>query len=554
MSVCAACFCCVLALGVEKAYALDDQQQAVLGQAQTALKNAEADLSAARGSAGTAANPATGSRAKLTAVRLDSAQQRLKQAAELLGKLPADDDAVAVEKKRYDTAAAGVAEVRAVINPPAPADSGSSQANNKTAKSDALAAQQPAVENAPKLHYTQEELLKNANWYLRETNGYADKAAAVVARLDGADNKPVHSEVVAAMGDIETGMKKHALAVEYINQLPGDHPLVRQAADAVNQAGDRLGALASRLGAADAELGKLAGIGNYPDYDKDLELLGDFIRRYNDFNLAAQQPEELARVIAEDGQVLAEIQRIAKTYLPLVEQKTAESERIERQFNYFQEKRGAFAAALIEYKNGLPDEFESDIKEALEIAKQGVAEQKPLFFGKDSGIEQRLGWAEQKLIVLRAFSEEEAKFYAERLAEVRTQVNYMAKALEGKIIQENTLPPNRYTDGDRDALIELAKEAWARQQADAEVLTACIPSQAWERSTRWEWSAGAFHKVDKSHIQVQLIVKHDDKLAVIRPVNLYKNHLKGDTINAWSMDAIEDELIPQRFLMLEKVE
>jgi hypothetical protein len=102
-------------------------------------------------------------------------------------------------------------------------------------------------------------------------------------------------------------------------------------------------------------------------------------------------------------------------------------------------------------------------------------------------------------------------------------------------------------------LIELAKEAWARQQADAAVLTACIPSQAWERSTRWEWSAGAFHKVDKSHIQVQLIVKHDDKLAVIRPVNLYKNHLKGDSINAWSMDAIEDELIPQRYLLLEKV-
>ena len=92
-----------------------------------------------------------------------------------------------------------------------------------------------------------------------------------------------------------------------------------------------------------------------------------------------------------------------------------------------------------------------------------------------------------------------------------------------------------------------------QQQADAEVLTACIPSQAWERSTRWEWSAGAFHKVDKSHIQVQLIVKHDDKLAVIRPVNLYKNHLKGDTINAWSMDAIEDELQPHRFMLLGKV-
>lgn len=553
VAACAAClaFLCVLSLCADRAYALDDQQQAVLGQVQNALKNAEADLEAARGSAGTAANPATGSRVRLTAMRLDSAQQRLDQAAEHLAKLPAEDEAVVAEKARYDTAAAGIAEVRAIINPPAAPEPAPQEPSEKEEEAEKPAA--PPAAAPPRLDYKQEELLKNANWYLRETNSYADKAAAVVAQLDGGDSKPVHRDVVLALENIEAGKKKHALAVDYINQLPAEHPKVKEAADAVNQAGDRLGALASRLSAADTELGKLAGIGNYPDYDKDVELLGDFVRRYYDFNQAAQQPEQLALVIAEDGQVLAEIQRIAKAYLPLVEQKTAEGERIERQFNYFQEKRGAFAAALIDYKNGLPAQFEADIQEAMSIAEQGVAEQKPLFFGKDSGIEQRLGWAEQKLIVLRAFSEEEAKPYVDRLAEARGQVKQMAKALEGKIIQENTLPPNRYTDGDRDALIELAKEAWSRQQADAEVLTACIPSQAWERSTRWEWSAGAFSKVDKSHIQVQLIVKHDDKLAVIRPVNLYKNHLKGDTINAWSMDAIEDELIPQRFMLLEKL-
>lgn len=552
----AAClaFVCVMAAGVDRAYALDDQQAAVLGQAQTALKNAEADLNAARGSAGTAAKPATGSRAKLTASRLDSARQRLKQAAELLGKLPAEDDAVAAEKQRYDNVVAGVDEVNAIINPPASADSGtSSDANKDAAEPDAPAAPQPAAENAPKLHYTQEELLKNANWYLRETNSYADKAATVVSRLDGGDGKPVHSEVVAALGNIDTGIKKHALAVDYINQLPGDHPLVKQAAVEINQAGDRLGAMASRLGAAEAELGKLAGIGNYPNYSKDYELLGDFVRRYYDFNQAMQQPEQLSQVIAEDGQVLAEVKRIAQTYLPLVEQKTAEGAQLENRFNYFQEKRGTFAAALIEYKNSLPAAFEADIQEAVSLADQGVAEQKPMFFGKDSGIEQRFGWAEQKLLVLRAFSEEEAQPYVQRLAEAREQIKQRAKALEAKIIEENTLPNDAFTGEDRDAIIQLAKEAWMKQQPGAEVLAACIPSQAWTRDTRWRWSSDAFYKIDTSKVQVQLIIKHDDRLAVIRPVNMYMNHLKADTVSASPMDAIGDELQPQRFMLLTKV-
>lgn len=568
--VCLACLC-VCVSGHRAECALDDSQQAVLGQAQTALKNAGADLDAARSSAGTAANPAKGSRVKLTKMRLDSARQRLDQAAEALGGLPAEDEAVVAAQARYNEVLAGVEQVEAIINPPAapepapeaPSDKAEKDkpAPSEPAKAEDAKEEGPAPEPAApaqpapaKLHYTQEKLVKDANWYVRETNSYADKAAKVVAALDAEGPKPVHSEVRQALEAVKTGLTKHALAVGYIEQLPADHPQVKPTADAVKQAGDRIGALGSRLEAADAELDKLTNMVHYPNYQQDYALLGDFARRYYDFNMAMQQPEALAHVIKEDGQVMSEVQRIAKTYLPLVEQRTAEGDKLESLFNHFQQKRNQFAAQLIEYKKNLPAAFESDIQEGLSLAQQGVNEQKPMFFGKDSGIEQRFGWAEQKLLVFKAFGEEEAKPYVDRLAEARKQVNQMAKALEGKIIQENTLPPNRYQGADRAELVELAKEAWAKQQPDAEVLTACIPSQAWERSTRWEWFSGAFHKVDKSHVQVQLIVKHDDKLAVIRPVNLYKNHLKGDSINAWPMDAVEDELIPQRYLLLEKVE
>ncbi len=539
--------------------ALDETQQAVLAQAQNYIKNANADLDAARGSAGTASNPAKGSRIRLTEMRLQSAQQRLDQAKESLDQLPADDDAVTPVLKSYNAVAAGIKEVNAIIHPPAdnkeqaPADSESVDDSSSDSSADAAPAAQP--EQAPKLHYTQEKLVKDANWYVRETNSYADKAAAVLARFDaqGDEPKPVHREVRDALQNVATGKEKHKLAVSYIEQLPTDHPQVKPVADAVKQAGDRIGALESRLTAINTELAKLTGMEHYPNYDKDFELLGDFARRYYDFNISVQQPEQLAKVIAEDAQVMSEIQRIAKTYLPLVEQRTQEGDKLEKLFNHFQTKRNQFAQSLIEYKKQLPGLFEADLQEAVKLADEGVAKQNAMYFGPNSGIEQRFGWAEQKLIVIRAFGEEEAKPYIDRLEEVRQQIKQRAKALEAQIIANNQLPSDVYTGADRDDVVAIAIDGWNHQQPDAEVLMSRIPSQAWSRETRWEWFNGSFYKVDKSTLQVQLIVKHDDKLAVKRPINVRKDHLKGDTMIAVPLDAFEDELIPQRFIPLEKV-
>jgi hypothetical protein len=543
---------CVMWAGVGSAYGLDGQQAADLGKAQTAVKNGEADLSAARGSAGTAGKPAKGSRAKLTVMRLDSAQKRLDEASVLLAKLPGDDGEVGALQGRYDAAVLGVAEVRAILNPGAPAESGEAK-EAAASGSDAGGGQKAESPSVAKLDYKQEKLVKDARWYVRETEKYAGGAAEVVARLDGEGVKPVHSEVLGALEAVAMGWTKQKLAAEYIGQLPAGHPQVEPTAEAVRAGGDRLGALESRLKAVDVELSKITGMEHYPEYEKDYGLLRDLSGRYARFEITVQQPEKLARIIEEDGEVLKEIQRIARTYLPLVEQRTDTGVKMEQAFNHFQTSRSGFVGELIEYKNGLPAAFESDLKGANDLADQGVAEGKPGYFGENSGIAQRFGWAEQKLIVLRAFGEEEAKPYVERLEEVRGQIRERAKSLEAQIIAENALPNDAYVGGDRDELVKYAEEAWAEEQPGAEVLMARIPSQAWTRDTRWRWSSGAFYKIDASHVQVQLIVKHDEKLAVIRPINLSKNHLKGDTVAASALWGVDVEVGPRSYLLLEKV-
>lgn len=536
-----------LAVSVPAA-ALDE---AALRTAQNNIKNAEYDLQSAKGSAGTAANPAKGSRLKLTKMRLESAAARLDTAAEALGNLPAEGEQVTPLRDRHAAAVEQLRAIEAIISGGAAPPAAPRPAETPTQPA---APTRPATPDAPKLDYKQEKALKDANWYFREVDKYAAAAAAIAQRLDGQGEPVVHADVKAGLASLGRAWEKHTLVEERLSQLPADHPQVKPSIDLAAQNKAALGALGSRLQAADAELDKLTNMTHYPRFEADFEKVGELTGRYYDFRMTVQQPEKMAAVISEDAAVLAEIQRIAQAYLPLVQQRTEPGERMEKRFAYFMEKRTAFAGELTAYKAQLPAQFQADLDEGLRLAAQGVAEKKPMFFGPHSGIDQRFGWAEQKLLVLRAFDAEAAKPYEQKLADARAKVKQMARTLEADIIAQNTLPPDRYQGADRKDLIARAAAAWLEAQPKAKVLTATIASEAWERDTRWRHSGGGeFYKIDSSSLQVQLIVKHDGELAVIRPVNLYKNHLKNDTIKAFPMDNPDDELVPSRFIPLAKV-
>lgn len=536
---------------VASVFALNDEQQKQLDQAANYLKSAEADLSSAAGSAGTADRPATGSRLKLTKMRLDSAAARLAQAREVLSDLPADDEAVSPVSERAAKAATEHERLTSIITPKpkAPVDETSS---GDEAKADDAPAADPE-KPAPRLHYKQEESLKNGRFHLRASTQLTDQALVVLTRYDGEGPKPVHAEIKAAIEKITQASAKLKLAAGYLKTLPGDHPDVIAFAREGTAENNRMLATHTRLAAIDQQLSKITDMASYPDYQKDFDLVGDLGRRYNDFEMVVQQPERLAQIIQEDGSALQEIQRIAKTYIALAEQKTAPGLAIEKRVNWFYAKRAAFAEKAFAYHKQLPELFEKHIAEVMKLANDGVENKKPMYFGANSGISQQLTFAEQKLTVLSAFNSEQAKPYQAKLIETRATLRKMAKSLESEIIANNPLPTDRYKGEDRADLIRRAVEGWQTQQKNAQVLTARIPAEAWNRETKWQWWRDSWQKVDRSRIQIQLIIKHDNTHAIIRPVNLYKNHMKGDTITASPFYSIDDELQPDAYLLLNKV-
>ncbi len=542
--------CLVFALTFAPTPLFAGNQRSSLSQAANMIKNAEYDIKSAKSSAGTAARPAKGSRLKLTMLRINSAKPRLESAGKILATIPTDNGEAAALRKRHQAAMAEIARIEAILS------QGSTPKPKAAPKVGSPPKRKPSGTGAPKakkLDYRQEKTLKDARWYLRETLKYNKPAADIVARLDGKGPQPVHSEVKNALQSIQLGIPKYNLAVKYIGQLDANHPQVAPIRAQIQDAGNQMGALQSRLKATSGKLQKLTGMENYPQYNKDYDLVRNLSRRYRDFNEISQNSKALAEVIKEDGAAVKEFQRIAKTYAPLVQQKTPAGQKMEKQVVYALNKRKKFGAELMNYKKKLPAAIDADIAEAERLSLEAVAKKKPMYFAPNSGIEQQLSFAESKLLVAQAFGQDQAAPMVKKMAAARSRIKERAKSLEAEIIATNPLPPNNFTGGDRNMLVELAKKAWTKEQSDAQYLGARIPSQAWQRTTQWRWSSGAFYKIDSSHVQVQLLVKYDDKLAVVRPINIYKNHMKNDSLSASPFQKFSEKLQPRSFLMLDKI-
>ncbi len=185
------------------------------------------------------------------------------------------------------------------------------------------------------------------------------------------------------------------------------------------------------------------------------------------------------------------------------------------------------------------------------MTQQAVEEQKPLFF--TGGIPQRFGWVETKVVLCEAFDPAAGADFKKKIEAMKVHVQKSGESLREVIIAANKLPEEGYKGEDRAEVVKMATDAWKKEQPDAEILAVRIPSAAWKHELIWRNQTGSWYKIDRSKLQVHLAVKYDDTLAVIRPINLWKDHMKGNSVNAFPFHDKAFELQPQDFMLLANV-
>jgi hypothetical protein len=182
-----------------------------------------------------------------------------------------------------------------------------------------------------------------------------------------------------------------------------------------------------------------------------------------------------------------------------------------------------------------------------------VRDQKPMWF--TGGIPQRLGWAKDKMDLFHVLDPKGGFALQPEVDALITSINKREDSLRELIIRENTLPNDQFAGADRDAAIAIAKDAWRIQEGDYELLAVRIPSKSWNRETKWTYSNGTWYFVDKSSLQVRLIVadKNNPKQAIDRAINVRKDHTNGDRLIGVPLRSIDETLQPREYLLRDKI-
>jgi len=526
---------CAFPVAPTSAADLTATQQKALDEAKSNLKQVETNLKLAMDAAGPGEGQPAAGKVRLAMTRLNSAKPPIPLIEARLADLPADHPDVASTQQQFDAVRASIAKLEARLTGGASAP-----------------AEGPA--QGVRLDYRQEEQLKNARFHLRDLEGMATALTQLVEQVKAAGD-PLsldHRLVQQGMNTLDTADRRIREIQTHLEGLPAEGQGVAQVTNDYNGAVVSVQAARSALTPVHDQIIAAIDPGKYPDLKTDTERLRELARMYGSLEVFEMDRAQAASLVREGPAAIAERERVDKAYALLVLQQTPDGEQVAGASRYFREKYEAFAAAAGQQREALPGQIAADLDSAKKLAEQAVAEKKPAFF--NGGIPQQIGFAQEKLALLEALGTQSAKASAEQMAQTQAELRQTQATLRNDIIAANELPPDRFGGEDREEVVRLATETLKKGYPDARVLAARIPGQAWKREVLWSYQSGSWTKTDRSRLQVQLIVPHDDKLAVIQPVNLVKDHLGGDQISAYLFHEKGEELEPQSFLPLAKVQ
>lgn len=501
------------------------------------LRRAEANIESVAASIGNRTTPPRGAAAKLAANRLQQALGDLTPAGELLAKIPEGTAGRAEAAARYSAAVEEYNRLQAILT-----------------GSDAPASA-PGTDDSVRLDYRQEELLRNATFHVREVESNAQQLTAAVEPLRAIDDQLSinHREVAGLLGVVENAQRKSGFARDGLSQLPDNGRGVAGVRQRLINADAQVVTAADYLRPLHARLQDLINPANYPQFGEDERRLRELSIMFADPMILQTDRSRAAEAIRQAEAARAECVRIAQRYARLMEQQTDQGRAIEGVGNGFLQNLEGFLAAADAQRAALPGEIRDDLATAQRYADEAVAEQKPLWF--TGGIPQVMGFAEDRVELLTVLDPAAGEELRAELDGTRASIRAQADSLRELIIRENRMPNDAFRGDDREKAIETAVSAWRVQQPEFELLAVRIPAEQWARETKWTYSNGTWYFVDRSRLQVRLIVADHQNaaLAIDRPVTVWKDHQKGDSMIGTPLWGFEDELQPSSYLLREHV-
>ncbi len=531
---------CVVLLGVTglvEAGDLDPQQVKTLATLASYAKQIETNVRIATDGVGAGEGKPSDAKIRLARTRLEQPKGMLVSVREALAKLPENQADVTALRARLDASAAAITALEARLDGTSAGTTG---------------APTPAAPGV-RLDYKQQKSLSDGEFHARRVANAAADLVELRKVVDATADKDAidHRLVRAGMGTIEAARRSAVHAKSHLDPLPGNGAGVAEIVSLLATALTSIAASEAALTPIHARLSHLVDPAAYPALSDDVRRLRDLASMYRETDVFARDPRRAAVLVGEGPAARTAYAAIAKAYAPFLAQKTEEGKPVDAALRHFHETLAAFDAATDRARTSLPAEIDAEVASVDKLVATAVTESKPAFFVH--AIPERVKALDGLVELQSALDAEAGKRAAATVAALRTALATKRDSLRDAIIDANELPPDRYTGPDRAELEKASVAAWKALEGDAEVLAVRIPSEAWRRETLWRRQNSTWYLIDRSSIQVQLLVKRDDRLAIIRPIDLWIDHQAGDVRKAFPFHAAKDAIEPQFFVRRDKI-
>ncbi len=405
-----------------------------------------------------------------------------------------------------------------------------------------------------KLNYKQEQDLKDTVFYLDEVENITTQIADALGKWKPGDASVPINQVKARIEWKEQAVKKLGYAEERLKRLPEHEKVKPERARAVTQK-SLLVEQEKKLNEINEKLTGVVNQGEGEAYKADFDRLREINQMFANEQIIQTHPDKAIEIIKQISAVKTERARIAEKYADLLKQPTNTARDMNGVLRYFDEVFGRFDNTAQAFRQQAPSDIDARMNKIMEMGKTAVENNRPGYFGPTGGIASELENARVQIALLSAFDPNApvAKDAAAKLEDTKKKVAQIGKDFETAVINSNRVPDEQYSGPDKQELIALIKDKFAKEGTGGEVLKVGMNSQGWSRDTRWEWNNSGWYKIDKSRTQGFVVYKLNEEMAAVTYIWISKDHLSNDRISTYFWDDVKTEPAARQKILLKNV-
>lgn len=263
---------------------------------------------------------------------------------------------------------------------------------------------------------------------------------------------------------------------------------------------------------------------------EEIKYLKDIAKKYQSaWDKASQEPEEFVAIVRSYAGDVAMMKNIVGKYKSEIDAKSDLGKSIQSAAKGATVGISAFTDGAQDFAKSFQERFKELIQRAKSDAASAESEKTPGYY--DSALHQ-ISLAEWMLTVLVAFNGEKDPT-AIMLGEQLTKLTEEYKTAHAKLVSETQkiakVPEELYTGNDLDSLRKDLTSAWKRKYPKDKILGVVFDQAEWKinRLSRWNSATKSWDHVDKSSLELTVIVEKDSNIALLHAAFVNKDNPTG---------------------------